>query len=129
MSDTDKTKPLWVRATWYEPHHLCRQRAGTRWGRQYDCDLPSEPVRQRPDGRRRARPRCRWEPIWDRPGVRWWHTGRPQEWFIRERFTAPDRLRARLDCLRAIKEYQGSGEVAVIPPTTQQRHQARWLWD
>jgi len=56
-----------------------------------------------------------------------WQTGVP-DWFINDVWNAPQRLRARLACAEAVKEYRATSEVDTIPTTDQHRHCAVWLW-
>lgn len=116
MSRTDKDMPRWVTAEWYEPrHYRCRH---SRWpvGRRV-CDLPAEPVVNRG-----AKRRCHWAPVWE------WRFGPPPRWFVTLNYIGPTRCRVRDDCRKARAEHRATGEVDVIPPTTQHRHQAYWDW-
>lgn len=125
MSRTDNTDPLWVRAEWWEPRHfLCPRTCVSRWYR--DCDLPDEPVRQHPQlvTHRAGDPHCRWLPCWTESWS-WAKRGAPF-WSWQPIYTGPERRRVRDQCRKAMQEYRGSGEVDIIPSTTQHRHVAAW---
>ena len=51
MSDTDRTKPLWVRCAEHNPRPAHDHRCGS-------CDLPPNPTREDTDTR------CRWDYSW-----------------------------------------------------------------
>lgn len=120
MSRTDKTDPHWVLAEWWKPRHSGCQHADYGRGRRA-CDLPAEPLRQHP--RRTLGTTCYW---W--PGARDWAGRGAPTWFVRLEFTGPERRRVRDELIRARQEYRATGEVDVIPSTTQHRHMARWDW-
>jgi hypothetical protein len=125
MSRTDKDKPCWVTATWYEPHHgLCTK---SRWSSRYPCDLPEFPVRSAEAYSWRSKTHCSWvvhhenrfccrySPSREDRRLGWW---------------GPDR-RAKRDSLRsAAKEYRAAGEVETEPPVRQHTHSpAKGWWD
>lgn len=116
MSRTDKDMPRWVTAEWYEPRHYRCPNSTWPVARR-DCDLPARPVVNRGDKRT-----CHWAPAWE------WRLGPPPRWFVTLNFIGPTRRRVRDDCRRARAEHRATGEVDVIPPTTQHRHQAHWDW-
>lgn len=129
MSDTDKDKPQWVTAEWYEAYHMCGDHH-TRWGRyEGSCTLPDEPVRMRENRWKYSRGLgCHWTPV-DRPYRNRWSLAHVPRWFIDHVWTAPQRRAARDDSRRAIAEYRATGEVDVIHDTRQARHGAYWMWD
>lgn len=50
-------------------------------------------------------------------------------WYIRHRWSAPDRLAARIACQEARAEYRaGNTEPETEPPTNQHRQCAGWDW-
>lgn len=125
MSDTDKDKPDWVTAEWWEPFHICGRRF-------WPCDLPDEPDRKRDMGwavaRRVAKSRCRWWPVVGHRKFRY-KTWNPPGWFVHDVWTGVERVSVRDDCRRAITEHRATGEVETEPSTRQHRHCAGWLWD
>ncbi len=124
MSDTDKDKPDWVTAEWWEPFHVCDRRR--------PCDLPDvvDRKRERPrfGGWLRSDVRCGWWPINERR--RWrYKTWNPPRWFVHHVWTGVERVSVRDDCRRAAAEYRATGDVATMPSVRQHRHGAGWLWD
>lgn len=63
----------------------------------------------------------------DRPWQHWWATS-PPAWFINHRWTAPDRMRARIAGQTARAEHRAGLVPDVDPPTFQHRHGASWDW-
>lgn len=125
MSRTDKDLPYWMLSNYWEPFHSGCEYATFDRGRE--CDLPAEPVRERPVNftwRTRIYGCC-WVPTWDHYTKPWGRNSCPT-WYVRLEFTGPERRRVRDECIEAIKEYRGTGEVDTIPSTTQHRHRARW---
>lgn len=128
VSRTFKDQPWWVTAVWWGSSHYpgCPNYIGY-WSRNRsprNCDLPPEPVVRHVGLRQRE---CRWEPIYPRLG-RSLYRVTPPRWFIDHIDISPTRSKVRDDCRKAVKEYNGSGEVDVIPPINQHRHCATWLW-
>lgn len=125
MSRTDKDMPWHVTATWWRPWHVrCEN---TLYNDSIGscpttraCDLPPEPCVR---GYMYVRTRCSWNPVWERH-----HYPNPPRWYINHVWTARERLASRTECLKAAKEYRGSGEVETVPTTRQNRHCAQWLW-
>jgi hypothetical protein len=136
MSDTDKDKPDWVTAEWWEPVHLHCEHDTTTYYRtvaKRSCDLPDRPVvtRDRPRfirWRLRSEPVCYWAPRWERPYHRYAFTNVPR-WFVHHVWTGAERASVRDDCRRAATEYRATGEVDTVPSVRQHRHNAVWLWD
>lgn len=132
MSRTDAHTPYWVTAEWWEPVHFrCRNSAYTwrqwRANGEHECDLPVEPVRLRPLGRRwrsSEKITCVWEP--DYVGVSPWP--RPPRWFVNAEWHAPERLRIRDTLRAAAADYRANGDTDVEPPPFQAKHGAAWLW-
>lgn len=127
MSRTDKDLPHWLLSTWWEPDHYRCQHTIFSDGRA--CDLPDEPVRERPvktTWKTRVRS-CTWRPCWDYYDRPYGPQGVPP-WFVRMEFTGPERSRVRDECRKALKEYNSTGEVDAVPSVTQHRHMARWDW-
>jgi hypothetical protein len=135
MSDTDKDKPYWVTARWWEPEHRhCQHDARTgRWwpphrGARRVCDLPDRPVITRPGrvtwrgGYRRAG--CHWEAVNDRHPF-----SSPPRWFRDHRWANPQRVAVRDLGRRAAAEYRAGRVVEVELPVNQHRHSARWDWE
>lgn len=129
MSRTDKDTPWWVVAEYWKPVHrfTC---VTSRYGRR-DCDLPPEPLRRH----RSAQPRfpkqqCHWMPEWppDHISSYPWSVGPAPRWFRDHVWRDPERALVRDQCILARKEYNGNGEVDVIPSTEQHRHCAAWLY-
>ena len=54
---------------------------------------------------------------------------RPPAWFINHRWSAPDRMRSRVDPRRAVAEHRAAGVVDTWPRTDQHRHGALWDWN
>ena len=54
--------------------------------------------------------------------------GGPPRWFVSHVWTSRDRQAARAAGRTAAKEHRGHGAVEVVPPTSQHRHNAQWLW-
>jgi hypothetical protein len=128
MSRTDKDLPFWMLSKMWEPFHRNCQFALLRRGRR-ECDLPAEPVVERPVRFNwvTATAGCCWCPTWDHYYRPYGPRGVPT-WYVRLEFTGPDRARVRDECRAAMAEYNATGEVDVIPSTTQHRHMARWDW-
>jgi hypothetical protein len=135
MSDTDKDKPRYVVAEWWEPRHIGCQEAWPlrRWqGRipsDHECDLPSDPV----VGYSRTwslDSGCHWVPAWPRRGDRFYRRPypHPPRWFVRHVWWGPERVATRVDGRRAVAEYRATGDVDVEPRLYQHRHGARWQW-
>lgn len=129
MSNTDKDKPEWVSAEWYEPYHMCGTHH-TRWGRYNGaCTLPADPVRARENRWKFSRPLgCHWVPV-GKPYRNRWSLAHVPDWFIDHDWTAPQRRAVRDDSRRAIAEYRATGEVDVIHSTEQHRHRTSYYWD
>ena len=128
MSNTDKDKPEWVQAEYFEPYHMCSAYSVRSWQKtNRPCDLPAEPVRK--NGRSAWRiGTCAWVPV-DKPyRLRWSYRHVPR-WFTDHVWIAPQRRAGRDDSRKAIAEYRATGEVDVIHDTRQARHGAHWLWD
>lgn len=151
MSRTDKDKPVWVTAEWYEPFHRCgwyrrpkyrlverkdedygftflrRERCGWEWEYRGDCDLPAEPVRTNGVVAWRSRnqqgTRCVWDMEW--PRDRYYGTrGVRKTAYCRDEFHKPQR-RAVRDASR--KAIQGDWEVEF--PDGRTRSSVRWdMW-
>ncbi len=138
MSDTDKDKPWWTTATWWEPVHWCCDNDVPRnwraWRHQArDCDLPARPVRSRPERHtwrwyNRHQGSCTWWPVYERRRFRY-KTGNPPRWYVHDVWTGVERASVRDDCRRAIAEYRADGRVDVEPSVRQHRHCAKRLWD
>lgn len=126
MSRTDKDRPGWLRSTWWEPDHRgCRHAVFDR-GRT--CDLPDRPILERPARAtwRTVPQGCTWVPCHD-----YYHGYQPggaPTWYVRLEFTGPARRRTRDELTRARQEYRATGQIDIIPATTQHRHMARWSW-
>lgn len=129
MSRTDKDKPYWVRAEWYEPYHYCGWRkvrkyvatdkplywdktrfekrfVGYAWKYFGDCELPETPIvgvdmRNR---RRNGSPSCGWWPVRS-DNERYFQTrGAPHKRFWRHsEFYGPQRMNERLAAREVIK--------------------------
>lgn len=117
MSKTDKDRPHWVRAK-DEPnsiawHYWLCDMQWPRYGikRQLPCDI-DEPYNGR----------CRYLEEHQR-----WHSG-PPHWHRRATWYDPQRNAARMDCIKAAKEFNGTGDTDVMPSIEQHRHSASWMW-
>lgn len=147
MSRTNKDKPVWVTAEWYEPYHRCgwyrvpkyvetdvplywdktrfeKKFVGYRWEYKGDCDLPAEPVRSNTvlAWRRRynTEQRCSWEMEWTRDrhyGTR----GVRKTRYCHDEFHGPQRRAVRDACRKA---KQGDWEVEF--PDGRTRSSVRW---
>ncbi len=130
MSNTDKDKPYWVTAVWWEADHwLCENDVPRRWYRGgRTCDLPDRPVRQHPEHRRTGR--CTWQAEWPFRD-RYRYTRPPTREERRAGWHGPQRAAVRDECHAAVAEYRGSGRVDTIPTTRQHRHSPlrRGWWD
>lgn len=127
MSRTDKDLPYWLRCTWWEPQHSgCRYAAFVR-GRS--CDLPAEPVRQRPVRAtwKTRTPGCTWRPSGDHFGQCYRYAGAFRQ-FVTLEFTRPQRRRVRDELTRCRQEHRATGAVDTVVATAQHRHLARWDW-
>lgn len=62
------------------------------------------------------------------PGWRLPYGGPAPRWFIRHRWTAPDRFGARTAGREAVAEHRAGLAPEVEPPTWQHRHGASWDW-
>lgn len=147
MSRTDKDKPHWVRAEWYEPWHNCgwyrrrqyrdtdipfpwdKTRFQKEWTGKYewfykgDCDLPENPVCKHPGryGRKRIPTLCSWSAEWTDTQVR--YRKHKREW-RRSEFHGPQRMNERLAEREAVK---GNHEVEF--PDGRGRHSVLWdMW-
>lgn len=113
MSRTDKDDPIWVRADYFQPrHHYWCGRSP-----RYACDLPAAPLRRHPHTTAVFR-HCGWMPVRD------WRT-RP----LLPAYTGwqdPQRRVVVNQCRRAVQQYNGSGEVDVVPVEPTKR---RAMWD
>jgi len=132
MSRTDKDTPWWVAAELWEPYHYRCEAARSGWAgmsRERDCDLPAEPIISAYRTPRRGLRACLWVPVWA-PFRNQRRHGQPPppRWFVDHVWNAPSRRAVRDDCREAAKEYRGTGEIDVVPPTTQHRHCAAWLY-
>ena len=125
MSRTDKDDPWWLTATGVEERHLHLR---------HGCNLPPKPDANKPlrpvSWHRGYTTACYWYPTYDdkRNRVIWHSRSGVPKWFINHVSTAPTRVKVRDDCIKAKKEYRGSGEVDTMPPITQHRHCAAWLY-
>lgn len=135
MSDTDKDKPYWVTATWWEATHMHCPYDTNSWrrhtSRRRPCNLPDRPdvKRDRPGWRRYGHDvRCYWWPVWERTRFRY-KAWSPPRWFVNHVWEGVERVSVRDDCRRAIAEYRATGEVDTMPSVRQHRHGAGWLWD
>jgi hypothetical protein len=117
MSRTDKDMPYWVTNAW-EPEHSpdCRARRSA-------CDLPNRPHRQHSNWKLYAGWHCHWSPSGG------WRRRSAPRWFINHVWSAPDRMRARIDAQTMRAEHRASGEVDQEPRTAQHRHGALWDWN
>lgn len=145
MSNTDKDKPWYVRAEWYEPSHGkgCEfsWRSGLRsrfFPPERPCDLPPEPVRSnycqgyRQGWRIRysTHDPCHWVPVWP-GGRRYNYTWGPTKEDRHKGWYGPDRADVRNLLVRARQEYNGSRGTDVNEPVQHHRHGPRtggW-WD
>lgn len=149
MSRTNKNKPVWVTAEWYEPFHGCgwykvrkyvetdvplswdktrfeKKFVGYTWEYRGDCDLPAEPIRSNKSlawRNRKSGQLCTWDMIW--PRDRYYGTrGVRKTAYCREGFHKPQR-RAVRDASR--KAVQGDWEVEF--PDGRTRSSVRWdMW-
>ncbi len=124
MSDTDKDKPYWVVAAWWESVHWGCPTDVHRRRVVRDCDLPVGPVIHRPERLGGRRAHCRWEPDYRGPVFR--HVPR---WYVNHVWNGPQRRTVRDTGRRAVAEFRATGAVDVEPPVGQHRHGARWLWE
>ena len=123
MSDTDKDKPYWVTAEWYEAWHLCAECPGTAGRfRAGPCNLPAEPVRQNSRIEASRTKSCTWMACWERH--RWFRP--PGKDAIRVYWNGPQRRAVRDDSRKAIAEYRATGEVNVVHDIRQARHGVTW---
>lgn len=135
MSDTDKDKPYWVTAEWWEPvHRNCEydDRAGRWWppnrGPRRVCDLPDRPVVTRPE-------RVTWRGSSRRLGCHWEADDRrhpfssPPKWYRDHRWNNPQRRQVRDVGRRAVADYRANGGTDVELPTAHHRNGARWDWE
>lgn len=143
MSRTDKDKPAWVIAEWWEPWHVACPLSKRYWGHseavRHPCNLPDEPrvVNGRAtytgwSGGRGLRywEQCRWEYVWPAMwGYRSYRQSRPPKWFVDHLWHNPERVRER-DDLRALRdEYNRHGNLEDGDfPCWQARHYARRKW-
>lgn len=139
MSRTDKDRPYYTDAEWWEPYHYqCGKSYRSYFGTvrttpaRRQCDLPPEPIIAQYQARRRHNGRgCSWDPAYppgvDEHGRDRVHVSVPK-WFVDHIWNNPSRVRARDECRQAAKEYRASGEVDVVPTTDQHRHCAGWAW-
>lgn len=67
---------------------------------------------------------CHWEPVSKRRR----HYDSPPRWFVNHRWSAPDRMAARVACDRARAEHRAGYEPESEPPVRQHRQGARWDW-
>jgi len=121
MSGTDKDKPHWVEAEWYEPlHDNCPNQLGGRKNRQ--CDLPKDPLRIRWRWPRRL-DHCVWVDNWDdRNEYRYRYTRPPTKEERHTDWWGPDRAKVRDQMTKAKQEYNGSREVEIVERVNQHRH-------
>lgn len=143
MSRTDKDKPWWVRAEYYEPYHYCGWRkvrkyvltdevwpwgqvkkrfVGYEWKYFGDCELPETPVRQHPKryGRKRNPALCGWNAVWPHD----YHMqmrGRSVTEDCHAYYHGPQRMNERLAAREVIK---GNHEVEF--PDGRTRHSVAW---
>lgn len=148
MSRTNKDKPAWVTAEWYEPFHTCGwyrvpkwrkvkrksdfgftyddiERAGFKWEYRGDCDLPAEPVRRggRYWWKRSGATCCIWKAAW--PRERYFNTrGAKKTANCHYEFHGPQRAAVRAACRKAVQ-----GDVEVEFPDGRTRSSVRWdMW-
>lgn len=62
------------------------------------------------------------------PWRRWWKRPVPS-WYINHRWSAPDRMAARLAGQHARAEHRAGLRPEVDPPTFQHRRDASWEWN
>lgn len=122
MSKTDKDRPPWVRAK-DDPNrvasHHYRCEVEYPYGSWWATRMPRHPC----DIDERHAGYCHY---FERD--RSWHSA-PPRWFRRHRWYDPEHNDVRMDCVKAIKEYRGSGDTDVMPSIQQHRHGASWDWD
>lgn len=134
MSRTDKDKPAWVRAEWYEPTHRCgwiswnkwdpleKEFGGMReWHFRGECDLPTDPKIGDVgwvSARRRSQTQCFWSPDWNDSQTR--YRKHKREW-RRTQWNGPQRMRERVAARRII-----SGDEDYEYPEGRARHSVLW---
>lgn len=121
MSRTDKDVPWWVTGA-LEAEHTADCRAGRR-----RCDLEGVDHWKPQHFSFRAHlrsGRCYWVPVSERS----WADS-PPRWFVNHRWSAPDRMAARVACDRARAEHRAGNTPETEPPTRQHRHGATWDWN
>jgi hypothetical protein len=139
MSRTDKDRPYWVDAKYWEPwHYQCGNDNFYSWGflsrtsKTRECDLPPKPLYSHyrsVNFRRKGYMHCGWVPVWERDehGRDRAHSPVPR-WFVNHIWTNPIRVKVRDGCRQAIKEYRASGDVDVDLPVDQHHHGAMYYW-
>lgn len=140
MSRTDKDRPYWVDAEYWEPwHYRCGNPNFYYWGYvsrtrpERECDLPPVPLYshyRNVSFRRNGYKRCGWVPVWEKHDEHGRNRPYPPipKWFIDHVWNNPARVRTRDECRKAVKEYRANGEVDVEPTIDQHHHGAGWLW-
>lgn len=127
MSRTDKDRPHWVSAEWWEPHHMCKEHTFSRWWTNtHTCDLPAEPSLKREPRHhwRSGIPRCcHWVPVWERRTM-----PSPPKWFVDHMWHNPQRRAVRDDSNRARAEYRATGTVDTVHDTRQAKNCAHWYY-
>lgn len=123
MSRTYKDRPLWVKAEYFVPMHSMCENSG--WGKpNRKCDLPENPIREHNRRTSWKHVSCYWSS--DFKEMTW---PSPPKWYIDHVWNNHIRTVVRDECRRAVMEYNGYGEVDVIPNIDQHRNCAKWMWD
>ena len=127
MSKTDKDKPHWVQAEWFEAYHFCQDYNARAWQKfARPCDLPPYPIRKRDHrylGKNRTS-RCEWFPKTDIN-----HHSVPPKWFVNHVWLAPERVRQRDNIGEMKKEYRASRNIDYEFQNFHHRNNARWMWN
>ena len=118
MSRTDKDRPHWVTAEWWEERHWGCQ--VTYYGTtQRVCSLPAL-QRRNPQ---RSLGQCYWYPVWT-----YYPHHAPGRDTLRLLYHGPQRRAVRDTGRKALAEYRATGTVDVLHDTRQARHSVGY-WD
>lgn len=127
MSRTDKDRPHWVTAEWWEPSHMCKEHTFSRyWKNTHTCDLAAEPSLKRERRHHWRSPiprRCQWVPVWT-----YYPHHAPGRDTLRAEWHGPQRRGVRDTGHKIRAEYRATSTVDTMHDVRQARHSVGY-WD